>query len=89
MRPPRKLMELLDKQGALSASEAGEILGLSRSHMTRQGKNLVTRGWARAMQDPDDRRVILYDLTRAGRKVLDNSDEYDRKRLLSLIRLEG
>ena len=67
-----QLMALIDRNGAMSARDAAEILGLSRTQTGRKANDLVTRGWARATQDPDDKRVVLFDLTRAGKRALDN-----------------
>jgi DNA-binding MarR family transcriptional regulator len=67
-------MALIDQHGALCAAEAGELLGMSRSQTSRHAHNLVSRGWARALQDPDDKRLVIYDLTRAGRNALDHDD---------------
>jgi DNA-binding MarR family transcriptional regulator len=75
-----KLMALLDQQGALSASEAEELIGLSRYWIGRQGHDLVARGWARELRDPDDKRIIRFDLTRAGKHALDNGGSHDPRR---------
>lgn len=74
MKPSRKLMALIDHHGALSASEASEMMNMSRSQIGRHAHNLVGRGWARSVRDPDDKRIVLFDLTRAGKSALDNDD---------------
>jgi DNA-binding MarR family transcriptional regulator len=71
-------MALLDEYGTLTATEAADLLGMSRPHLSRQCRNLVDRGWARATQDPDDKRWIIYDLTRAGKKALDGAEDERR-----------
>lgn len=85
MRPSIKLMALIDQHGAISASEAGELLGLSRSHVGRQAHNLVGRGWAREIKDPDDKRVIMFDLTRAGKKALDGGNSERRHHAVARV----
>lgn len=82
MRPSRKLMALIDQHGALSATEAGELMGLSRSQVGKQAHNLVARGWARALEDPDDKRLVIFDLTRAGKNALE-SEGSDARRLVA------
>lgn len=79
MRPSLKLMALLDQHGALTAAEAGEMLGLSRSQTGRKCHDLVQRGWALTRTDPDDKRLRLFALTRAGQKNLDHDHFHERR----------
>jgi DNA-binding MarR family transcriptional regulator len=72
MRPAINLMELIDKHGAISARDAADLLNLSRSQVGKKGHDLVARGWARVTVDQDDKRMKMFDLTRMGKKALDN-----------------
>lgn len=90
MRPSIQLMELIDKHGALTARDAAEMMNLSRAQVGKKGHDLVARGWARAMTDPDDKRMVLFDLTRLGKKKLD--DHYggnDERRHHTVAGVEG
>jgi DNA-binding MarR family transcriptional regulator len=50
-----------------------ERLMLSAPAMTNRLDNLENRGLIRRMPDPDDRRALLIELTREGRRVIDQA----------------
>ena len=52
-------------------SELAERHSVSLPTMSRSVTALVERGWVRRTRDPTDRRMVLIELTPAGRAVLD------------------
>jgi len=64
---------------------AGRVL-ISRPSTTRVVDRLVARGWLRRTGDPDDRRVVLVELTPEGRRTHGRAA---RRHLDGIARLVG
>lgn len=64
------LLRLLDRRGAISMSEMANSLGITMSGCTALVDHAVEAGWVERQRDPNDRRVVLVDVSAAGKLML-------------------
>lgn len=64
------LLRLLDRRGAISMSEMANSLGITMSGCTALVDHAVETGWVERQRDPNDRRVVLVDVSAAGKLML-------------------
>lgn len=64
------LLRLLDRRGALSMSDLAGSLGITMSGCTAQVDRLADAGWVERRRSFTDRRVVLVDVSPAGRQML-------------------
>jgi len=71
-----KLLSLLTREGEVYRSSPGKlarIMELSSGAMTNRLDRLEQAGLVRRLPDPDDRRGILVELTREGKRVYEDA----------------
>jgi len=64
------LLRLIDRRGALSMSDLANSLGITMSGCTAQVDRVVAAGWVERRRSPTDRRVVLVDVSPAGKQML-------------------
>lgn len=64
-------LDVMRRRGPLPMSEAAESFSISKQQMTRFADEMEARGLVQKRLSPDDRRVIILSLTRAGEQALD------------------
>jgi DNA-binding MarR family transcriptional regulator len=69
------------RSGSPSMLQVAEELGIDVTTFSRQAKALEAKGYISRRVSPDDRRVTLLELARAGRQVLEKIDHYMAARL--------
>lgn len=69
------------RMGHPSMQQVAEELGMDVTTFSRQAKTLETKEFISRRNSSTDRRVILLELTVAGRQVLDKIDNYMSERL--------
>ncbi len=67
-------MALLERHGRLSMSRFAELLDVSLSNVTGLVDRMEERGLVERIRVPDDRRVVLVELTDYGRRLLEETD---------------
>jgi len=67
-------MALLERHGRLSMSRFAELLDVSLSNATGLVDRMAERGLVERIRVPDDRRVVLVELTDLGRRLLEEMD---------------
>jgi DNA-binding MarR family transcriptional regulator len=67
-------MALLEGHGRLSMSRLAELLDVSLSNATGLVDRMAERGLVERIRVPDDRRVVLVELTDLGRRLLEELD---------------
>lgn len=82
-----KTMNLLDKAGPLRMGALAASLGFAVSAMTTVVDRLVERGFVERLADPDDRRVVICDLTADGREAINQCWRLGRDRLQPVMDL--
>ena len=71
LRPAHlRMMGMLYHKGQCNLSAMAEHQVVSKPTMTNTINTLEERGWVRRVRSADDRRVVLVELTDAGREVL-------------------
>jgi len=83
------LLRLLDRRGAISMSDMADSLGITMSGCTALVDRAVSAGWVARQRDLNDRRVVLVDVSPAGKQMLTQIRE-TRARILAryLTRLD-
>lgn len=69
------------RAGSPSMQQVSEALGMDITTFSRQAKSIETKGLIARRASPDDRRVTLLGLTRAGMEVLERIDHYMADRI--------
>lgn len=83
--PQHRLLVLLSADGARRVGALAVDLGVNQSNASRLVARLVQQGLARRVDDPDDRRAQLVELTVAGRTVLDAVSELRLRELRAVV----
>jgi DNA-binding MarR family transcriptional regulator len=84
-----ELLALLAAEGATTAGDLSELLGVTPPAITRMVNGLEIDGFVRKSTGPIDRRIVIVHLTAAGRRVMERGrarrvrDMADRLRELS------
>lgn len=67
-----EVLVLLDAQPdrRMRMSELANLLGSAKSRLSHQAARMEAEGYVRRVQDPDDKRGVIAELTRAGKRVL-------------------
>ncbi|GGI99019.1 hypothetical protein GCM10010885_05630 [Alicyclobacillus cellulosilyticus] len=63
------LLHNLRRHGPCTATEIGEMMGITSGPVTNLTKRLIARGWVERYPDARDRRVMWFRLTPAGERV--------------------
>lgn len=66
-------------------SELAEKQRVSRPTMSNSISTLVERGWVKRVRDPHDRRMVLIELTPAGREMLSEIRRQAEERVTELL----
>lgn len=74
---------LLADKGPLKVSEIADYLGSTPAAMTYTLSRLVEKKLVKRESDPQDRRVVICDLTSDGRKLLEEIRYVVRERVLA------
>ncbi len=69
--PQLRTLDLLERMGALRMGSISTHLGRALSATTTVVDRLVEKGMVARSSDPDDRRVVLCELTELGRSTID------------------
>lgn len=72
-RPQMFLLFMIHKQGQCKLTQLAEIMEVKPSAITVMIDRLESPGYVRRVQDPEDRRAILVELTPKGKEVLGKS----------------
>ncbi len=87
--PQIKTLALLQHQGSLRMGNISTYLGTALSASTSIVDRLVDKELVERAQDPDDRRVVLCQLTEQGRESMEQFWRIGRMRILEVVeRLE-
>jgi DNA-binding MarR family transcriptional regulator len=65
------VMSMLDRHGDMPMSRLAEMIDVSLSNATGLVDRMEERGFVERVRVPDDRRVVLVRITKAGRRILD------------------
>jgi len=68
------LLCTLSDKGNMTAGEVGECLGLTQSNASKVIRSLEKKGLLRRSLDKNDKRVMHFQLTRAGNEKLSGMD---------------
>lgn len=71
--------------GGLAPSELARKLAVARRTATLYVDILERQGWAERLPHPDDRRMVLAQLTTVGRRLLDEVGDAYKRRLAGLL----
>lgn len=74
-----KVLMILHKKNSLPTSKVGRWLGISKPNMTAVIDKLITDGYVKRDQNPEDRRVVDISITEKGRRYITNSKEEARE----------
>lgn len=72
-RPQMFLLFMLNKQRHCKLTQLAEIMEVKPSAITVMIDRLENPGYVKRMQDPDDRRSILVELTPLGKELVDKA----------------
>lgn len=81
-----RLLHMLCR-GSRNLSDMAEIQAVSLPTMSNTIDTLEERGWVVRTRSADDRRVVLVELTPAGRSVLEAVEQQAEERLAALLGL--
>lgn len=62
-------LEILDREGALAMGNLASHMYLDISTMTRTVEQLIDGGLVTRRESPDDRRIVLVEISKEGRKA--------------------
>ena len=82
--PQAKTLFLLEREGPQRMGAIAGALGIAVSATTTVVDRLVDRGLATRLSDPQDRRVVICELTEEGRRAADRFWTIGQERLRSL-----
>ena len=68
------LLAMLDRHGEMAMSRVADVLDVSLSNASGLIDRLEERGLVERIRVPDDRRVVLVQLTQAGRQTLKDAE---------------
>ncbi|MXX04344.1 MAG: MarR family transcriptional regulator [Gemmatimonadetes bacterium] len=80
-------LQVLNQNGPLRMSTIADHLGSTQSHATNVVKKLVDRKYLNRKSDPDDRRVVICEITAMGRLIADRYLELVTQRATSMAEL--
>ena len=67
------LLESLLSKGAAPVNTIGKKIGLTSGSITAAVDRAEAKKWVTRLSDPNDRRVVIIDLTEDGRRVIEES----------------
>ena len=76
----------LNEQGPIRLTTLAAAEGISQPSMTQLAQRLERQGLATRINDPEDGRVALVNITNAGRAVMDDRRRDRRDRLAELLK---
>ena len=79
--PQIKSLLLLQDMGSLRMGRIAELLSVAVSAATSILDRLVDRGFVVRLSDPNDRRLVICELTNRGREAIDNFGRIRQERL--------
>jgi DNA-binding MarR family transcriptional regulator len=68
------LLAMLDRHGQMAMSRVADVLDVSLSNASGLIDRLEERGFVERLRVPDDRRVVLVQLTQSGRQTLKDAE---------------
>jgi DNA-binding MarR family transcriptional regulator len=68
-----KMLHLLSREGKLSPSIIISKIGVAKSNLAILAKGMIKDDLIEKIEDEFDRRVIYYNVTKAGKQLLDDS----------------
>lgn len=77
-------LQVLNQSGSLRMSAIADHLGTTQSHATNVVKKLVDSKYLNRISDPDDRRVVICEITAMGRLVANRYLELVTQRATSI-----
>lgn len=77
-------LQVLNQNGPLRMSTIADHLGSTQSHATNVVKKLVDRKYLNRKSDPDDRRVVICEITAMGKLIADRYLELVTQRATSM-----
>ncbi|MDE2728508.1 MAG: MarR family transcriptional regulator [Gemmatimonadota bacterium] len=77
-------LQVLNQNGPLRMSTIADHLGSTQSHATNVVKKLVDRKYLNRKSDPDDRRVVICEITAMGKLIADRYMELVTQRATSM-----
>ena len=72
--------EELIKEGHITNNRASEILKISKQQMSTVAERLLQQGYISKNADCRDRRCCLLELTEKGREIINQQNDYVRKK---------
>ncbi|MCK5241833.1 MarR family transcriptional regulator [bacterium] len=81
-----RLMHYLMEHGATSMRALAEYSRVVMSTMTDMANRLVRLGMIKRRQDPNDRRLVLLEVTPKGRKEFAAKHQYFREHVTNILR---
>jgi len=75
----------IDRQGAMTAAQLAQMLGLEKSSVSRMLGRLLTAGELCETQSVEDARVKLLRLTPQGKETANRINEYGAKRVIEAL----
>jgi DNA-binding MarR family transcriptional regulator len=83
--PQFRLLAVLADLGPVSCGRAARALGLDRSTITRLADRLVAAGHVARGSDPGHRGVVLLELTRGGRGLVNTAVTWRQRELARIM----
>jgi len=98
------ILEVLLNKGATPVNTIGKKIGLTSGSITTAVDRAEKKGWVVRVRDPEDRRVVMIDLTESGRSIIEQAmkqhaatlesasailDHSERTTLVSLLKKLG
>ena len=74
------LLMFINTEGAITNSSASEMLKISKQQMSTVAERLLEQGYISKNTDCRDRRRCLLELTKKGREIIRQQNEYVRKK---------
>jgi DNA-binding MarR family transcriptional regulator len=81
----RVLVILSTSDGAVRSGDLAVALGVHPSTFTRTADRLVSAGWVRRAENPDNRRETLIELTPDGAGLVDQVTDQRRQEIRSIL----
>jgi len=79
------ILEILLKNGAVSMTELGEDMGISKPNLTVIIDHLIEEKLVKRVYDEKDRRIIRIKITPSGEKILKDTKNMIKKEFIKLL----
>ncbi len=83
--PQMVVLETLRRHGELNMTDLAGALKVTTAAMTGLSDRLVRDGYAKRVNDPDDRRVVKIKLTAKGINMADHMAEQKKKTVMKIF----